>query len=654
MNKTEKKTTKSFQNIIGKQLPIKFDNNKFRYTFYNNKHSNKTSSNGFSRLGTTHNSSFLKSNSFILESFYRNRSVKQLKYELRKKINLSLSKEKNKSSDVYKNFLREKMRKNISKLNTSNSMIGFKISTNSARPSESKKIKFPNLNVLIPKKTDKLSDELDLIEAVDNSHINRKNIYCFKNYILQKSLIKHFLYRKRINYSHIHIKDITKRKYIDKIVKAKKKSQRNDITKIIDYLLFLKEKIIVFNDEDSQLIIKREMLLKNLKTLIQNIKDKAESLCYCIKVRNLLICLKEQINLNNLPEIFTFFNQKKINNYTTDLENNLKLYDIDTNNFEVTNNLYDLFKNELNNNKNKNKNHCIKAKKCLKYLKQKEIFSDVDEFQERFKDFQLRIINDNQDYLINNKIINNYKKEKLLFYPDLTDQIVTLENRINELKKTNLDLQKRCSFYRSLIYDKNNTIKIRNIEDYDKEIAENKPLEVSRFYINFIRTHEIYNFKIEYAYVYLFISQVVDYLYKIFPSIFQNIYNFDMKRYKECIHSILNCDHYDERIIKMNSLYLLSIYETAIIHFLQMYTKTLSKVKDKNIIIILKRDIVTNKNYELIKFQKTLEFYINERKRKNIQKKASKVNLIKKNNLPNYTLITKCKENKKNKTIKNK
>ena len=70
-----------------------------------------------------------------------------------------------------------------------------------------------------------------------------------------------------------------------------------------------------------------------------------------------------------------------------------------------------------------------------------------------------------------------------------------------------------------------------------------------------------------------------------------------------------------------------------------MYKTTLNKVKCNNEIILIKREILTNKNYELIKFQKILEEYLSDRTKKNIFLKYNKINLIKRNNYPNYSKI---------------
>ena len=131
--------------------------------------------------------------------------------------------------------------------------------------------------------------------------------------------------------------------------------------------------------------------------------------------------------------------------------------------------------------------------------------------------------------------------------------------------------------------------------------------------------------------------------YKIFPNFFDSQNNFDVKKFNECINNIYDCDKIRDEIIKSNVLYLLSLYETSLIYFFQRHNKMLNKLKNNNEIIIIKRQILTNKNYELIKFQKMLEEYLNNRTKINIFSKYDKINLIKRNNLPNYSKINKKK-----------
>jgi hypothetical protein len=219
-----------------------------------------------------------------------------------------------------------------------------------------------------------------------------------------------------------------------------------------------------------------------------------------------------------------------------------------------------------------------------------------------------------------------------------------LNDKIKELKNYNKELNNKYIFFNKTNNEKNNNnIQIRKIENYTKEIERERPLEESKFFFKFISLVKNKKFKIEYAYVYYTISQMVLNFYKIFPNFFDSQNNFDVKKFNECINNIYDCDKIRDEIIKSNVLYLLSLYETSLIYFFQRHNKMLNKLKNNNEIIIIKRQILTNKNYELIKFQKMLEEYLNNRTKINIFSKYDKINLIKRNNLPNYSKINKKK-----------
>lgn len=625
--KNEKKLSKTFYKVF--KIHPKNNSIPFRYTFYSNK--NNSSTNIISRLKTSHSSSLIHSNSIIMESMYQNKCVKKLKYVLRQRLSNSYSRDRF-NNNVYKDYLHEKMKQNISRLKINSSLL------NNPTLYTNKKLDNiyynKNKSYLVNQQiNNQLYSQLN-IQGIDN------NIYNFKNYVIQKSIIKHFLHNKKRNYSFIYEKDAKNKNYIDKIEKTAKKYLKKKIDlKAVFYLEFLKEKIITLRDNDFDLLKKRENILKKIRNLLHNIKEKAGYLCECFKLRNLLICLKEEVQIDKLPDIFTFFNKNNVNNYINILNQSFIEYDLDNNDINIPNNLYEYLKLFINEN--------INNSKYIKYLNNTPIFANIEEFESKYKDCQFKILFNNQSYLSNSKNIVKYKllqqnfKQKPISNNNNNNKFDFLQIRLNELKIINNELQTKYLFYNNLINNKNKKIQVRKIEEFEKQITKDKPLEESRFFFNFIKLQENKKFKTEYAYAYYLISKNVNNIYNIFPQFFLSQKNFNIKRYNECINNILNCDNVKEEIIKSDVLYLLALYETVIIRFFQIYKVTLANVKDNNEIILAKRNIFTNKNYEIIKFQKILEEYLNNRKRENILFKYNKINLIKRNNYPNYSKMNK-------------
>ena len=124
---------------------------------------------------------------------------------------------------------------------------------------------------------------------------------------------------------------------------------------------------------DFTLLTKKDSIIKDLKILLENIKEKSEFLCECLKSRNLLISLRENIQINKLPEIFTFFNKNNVNEYLNFIEENLENYNIDSKNNDnnsLPNNLYQYLQSFINKNELINQDNS----KYIKYLLIKPIF----------------------------------------------------------------------------------------------------------------------------------------------------------------------------------------------------------------------------------------------------------------------------------------
>ena len=628
--------SKTFHKVLSNKIITKNNSIFFNKTFYN-----KNNIQNISRLRTSHNIDFIYSNSFLYNSIYKNNMVKKQKYIILNKSIGQNSKEN--IRNIYKEYLHQKMIKNFSKFNNNESNINSKININDNIVLNRNK----SCSCLINQRlNEELYNQYNVIE-INKNYDNNLNRY--KNYIIRKSLLKHFLYKKKKNYSIRNEEDKKYNNYMKKIVKLSNNFHNKKAEINFDlYLDFLQEKIHSLKMNDFTLLTKKDSIIKDLKILLENIKEKSEFLCECLKSRNLLISLRENIQINKLPEIFTFFNKNNVNEYLNFIEENLENYNIDSKNNDnnsLPNNLYQYLQSFINKNELNSKNNW----KYINYLLIKPIFFNIEEFHSKYKEFQFKILQDTETYLDNFNNNNSFKiqiqklktSKKNEKYLVLKEQI--LKNKIKEIKKYNKELKEKYLNYYNTIINKNRKIQIRKEDDYSKEINKDRPLEESRFFFNFITLQKTKKYKIEDAYVYYFVSQNVQYLYKMLPDSFESQNNFDIKKFKECIENISNCDKLRDEIIKSNVLYLLSLYETSIIYFFQIYNQKLNKLHNKNEIILIKRQILTNKNYELIKFQKMLEEYLKDRTKQNIVLKYNKINLIKRNNYPNYSKLIKSK-----------
>ena len=633
--------SKTFYKVSLNKIATKNNNIVFNKTFYN-----RNNIKNISILRTSHNTDFIYSNTFLYNSIYKNNMFKKQKYILLNKSIRQNLKDKN-ISNIYKDFLHQKMIINFSKYNNN-------VSNNNSKTNIKDNIINLNRNKSCPclinqRLNEEIYNQYNVIE-INKNYDNNLNKY--KNYIIRKSLLKHFLFQKKKNYSIRNEEEKKYNSHMEKIVKLSNNFyNKNTEIKIDLYLDFLQEKIQTLKMNDYNLLKKKDNIIRDIKILLENIKEKSEYLCECLKYRNLLISLRENIQINKLPEIFTFFNKTKVNEYLKFIEDNLENYNIENknnDNYTLPRNLFQyvksfINKNELNNQDNQDNN------KYIKYLLLKPIFFNIEEFLSKYKELQFKILQNTETYLSNFNHINSFKRQiqklkssiKIEKYLFLKEEI--LKDKLKEIKKYNEELKEKYLSYYNVIINKNRKIQIRKIEDYSKEINKDRPLEESRFFFNFITLQKTKKYKIENAYVYYFVAQNVQYFYKMLPDSFESQNNFDIKKFNECIENISNCDKLREETIKSNVLYLLSLYETSIIYFFQIYNQNLNKLHNKNEIILIKRQILTNKNYELIKFQKMLEEYLKDRTKKNIILRYNKINLIKRKNYPNYSKLIRSK-----------
>ena len=629
------KLSKTFYKVSVKRKIPKNDSLPFRYTFFKSHNKSKT----ISRLRTSHSLEFFPLKSLLYSSIYKNNMLKmeKIKNMFYKKENNSSSKEKY-TKNIYKDYLHKKMLNNMQKIKNISRNDNTKINLKTIKIVENKSYK----SLIDQKINDEIYRQYNMRPFNNYDYDNCYNNY--KNNVKRKSLLKYFLQKKKENYFIKNEEDKNYKNYFDKIINLSNKfSHKKKNVDLGLYLKFLQKKIYFLKIDNFNLLKEKNVIIKSLKVLLESITEKSNTLCECIRARNLLICLREGVQISQMPQIFTFFNKNNVNNYLKNIQKNIENYNYDNenNNNYIPNNLYKYLKSLIKDDSLNSKSNCI----YINYLSKQSIFFNEEEFHAKYKEFQFNILQNNENYLNNFNNINNLKRkiqkikigEKSEKHFILKEQ--QLKNKISELKEFNEILKKNYLLYYNSNNNKNKKIQLRNLETYSKEIKKDRPIEESKFYFNFIILQKNKKFKIEYPYVYYLISKNFLSFFNIFPNFFNIQTNFDIKKINESINNINNCDNIGEETIKLDALYLLSLYETALLHFLQMYKTTLNKVKCNNEIILIKREILTNKNYELIKFQKILEEYLSDRTKKNIFLKYNKINLIKRNNYPNYSKI---------------
>lgn len=287
--------------------------------------------------------------------------------------------------------------------------------------------------------------------------------------------IKKFLYEQKKLYEKeiqnnksnaLFLKKINKKiSYLKYILK-----ENENIFEINKYIKFLIEKRIEMKNENLFFSTQIDCIKEDNKELLIKIREKSEKLWDLFEIRNLLICIKEKIFMNNLPLIFHFCNSsfltvliKKYNNYVDLLEsrnkyvlnNPLIKYKIPTNLVEY---IYSKMKSKIE-EENYDKN-------LLKYLDPKFIiFENVDEFLKAYIDIEEKTI----DYYFNNYLIKKNNNEIMIKHntdkvnliksenKDILDMMENLENIAYKLKQKNIYLD---NFFLSLKREYNSKYEI--------------------------------------------------------------------------------------------------------------------------------------------------------------------------------------------------
>lgn len=619
-----------------------------------------------SRLSTNLNSS----ESFLLKSLYINNNLINFRM---KNINLKNNIFSTTLNEINKNyhqkFIRNKLSKNFSKLQLPkmNTVRGSFSPPSKAKESLNiinnykdnnsvqihsyftPKNKVLNINESFIEL--KLRDELyDIL----NSQPNRYKKYFFKESILNRALIQKFIHeQQKIYVDKVKNDKIYKYKVKEKEKKVKKfygLVSHDEFNILNSYNLFLQKKVHEMKEIDFDYYRRVLLLKKEIKNLFIRIKILSDRLWYLFDIRNFLICVKERIPITQLPLIFCIYNSEYLDELTKINEKdiyllekmgkpkkNLNLFRIPTNLINYINAINELHKETID-------------KRFVKYLdKNYVIFSTPEEFIDQY----IMTEKDMLDHLRTSLSRNNYnrsEKLKLQEQIDLLAKNCAIFEGNYKREKRFYDQKKNQNIYYNKIKNNLSCVEIvekeQNEELDEKEIETRKFLEEERLFKNnenflkmlqkktnveqnkfLLKYNELKNnkkFKTEKEYVYFFIYKNIITLLNIYPEYFYRQKKFSLKTMNKYIHNIKNCHKFPEIIIRMNVIYLLSIYEDAISNFLLDYQKNVEKYRSTAFYDKIMKNLAIYKKSLFLKEQKILENKVKQMKFERFSKKYSR------------------------------
>jgi len=609
------------------------------------------------------------SESLILKSLFINNDIRnfQMKNIKLKKKFFSTNKDINDNS--YQKFMKSKISNNISKITLP------KVENNNYKSLSPppKKLTF-NENITqrnifsnnknIPKYSFiqlKLRDELfntNIFNQLGYNIYNNKNI--FNESIKKQALIKKYIYeQKKLYKNELKNNELFKNKIINNEIKIQniyKLVSHNELNRLIDYNLFLQNKIHDIKEKDFELCKKIELLKKEIKNLFIKIKIESDKLWVLFDIRNFLICVKESISIKKLPLFFRFYNSDYIDELSKINDNDIFILEKmgkqkkNINLFRIPTNLLVYIKAQNTIEKE------IVDKRFYKYFNSNYIiFNNPEEFLEKYILTEKVMLN----HLRNSLIQNNYNESQKIKFMDqiemMEKQSKIFEDQYNKTKKIYIDLKnnninnnkryKKLSLLReddkNILNNVNNNKNIDKFLEKEKEFKNNENflkllqkrynIEKNQFLLKYNELKNTKKFRTEKEYVYYFIYKNILSLFKIYPEYFYMQRKFCFKTMNLYINNIKNCHKFPDVIIKSNVIYLLTIYENAITNFLLDYKNNLEKYNSTNLYLKLKKNLVINKKYILFQQQQILENKVKKMKFEKYNKKQTRYRYKKRN-----------------------
>ena len=374
------------------------------------------------------------------------------------------------------------------------------------------------------------------------------------------------------------------------------------------YLVFLRETIKREKRKIDDLFTK----IINLNNKIYTLQTKINDLMYkyekYIKFRNLLVCIKENIKLENLPSEFydaSYENMIKIKEKFKKLR---KRYTIENkiSNSKISNLLFSrqitftsqsllnfTFKRNEEENESETENKNVNKEDLEKYLDCKYIiFEYIRDIYFCFSKREKKIAKSFQTYYTNYNIIQQLKKEyERIKEINLNKLIKTNEKEkyLNEeleyLKGRNLELINKKKSSEETLKSKLN----RSLKNYISKIPKELPIDISLSIIKLEKYHKEKQFKMNYAYLYFYVGNMIKKLFLTAQNLF---YDYNNQLTEEKIYNIVNIlenpDNYLENYVIDNSIFALELYSKVIFKFLFKFNLRMSNLKKETLFKIQK------------------------------------------------------------------
>lgn len=475
---------------------------------------------------------------------------------------------------------------------------------------------------------------------------NLKKLSSFKKKMKTIILLKKFIQIQKENYDNKLIENEINKDILSKL--NHKIQNITFITKELDniltlysYVKFLGEKKKQLKYENIKQFTQIDYLKYDINELLIKIQTRAVKLAELINMRNLLVCIKEGVLMEDLPLNFTFYN----NNYKDILDKIIRFmnnYNIQNNeneeqNFSFPTNLFEFLYSEIIlKKKDNNINERYQNYLNLNY----QIFQNEEDFQRYFLETQNRV-NGFFIYALN----ENYNK----YDPEIDPNIIQIEKLdlikngeikakktsiLEKLKQENIFLN---IYYKNIIRESNliREYKIKYNEKNNSLRNLNKLLLESVFNSNTSENIKyIYNFnqlrlekkyKIKGAYIYHTLMKNILEIYKTCPQYILNQHCFHIDEFRFRIknfHVFINTSNY--KIIASETYYLFSVYESAVLYILTDYNRLKNRQREISVFNNIRDNIFNNSKKELFKFKLGLEEKLKNDKLEKIYEKQNK------------------------------
>ena len=547
------------------------------------------------------------SDSLILKSLIKNHKFKKTREKFFFQRNNSIEKNSESLYNIFFYDLKKKVKNLFPKLNLKANSINVK-TDKTIDKKDNYSYSIPNFKIPTTI-TQEINNELFSNKIIPPNKFGK---LCIKlNYM--KNIIK---FNKDIYKEKEKKKNKDEKEMNEEIKYLKKKNDiiNNIISNYRSYIVFLRdynknEEIILDN-----LKIKQSNLLDKIRILEKKINEKMYKYQKYIRFRNLLICIKENIQFDKLPPEFYDNSYETLIKNKKRFHSTIKVKRYSFNKKEIFDrksilrllsftpqSIFNLNKNEENYLDKNNKNEKKKKVDLEFYLDYHNIiFESSREINEQFYKKEKTIVKLYQKYYLNYSLIENLKKEyeKLIKKEinnniDYNDKKKNYKDLIIKLKESNLKLIKRKKFLETSLKIEIN----RDLKYFIFKIEKNKlPIDDSLSILKLNNYYKIKNFKIEFAYVYFYIALITKNLYVNNKNLFYKAnFCFTEKKLFDMLNILENQEKFKKNEIIENAISVLEIYDKVVTMIINNYKSLTSNIniKNNNVNLIKRRKLKT-------------------------------------------------------------